>query len=253
MDIASICLAISATLTIQLDRSQFHHYDSINLSCAVPPDSGVWTLRRNTSSRSSEPCKSGWGKTRDPSSCTIQNAYLFDSGVYWCQSERGECSNAINLTVTSGTVILWISALPVTEGDEVVLLCQYKEEDNNRATSNFYANFYKDGAFIGTHASGKMTLPSVSRSDEGLYMCEHPTEGQSPQSWLAVSSKVGAQPLPPPPPPPRPPLMSPPRLVYTILLIILHTVMLIVCVSVYKMWAKARAEVKRASEHLSLG
>ncbi|XP_035005167.2 uncharacterized protein LOC118102783 [Hippoglossus stenolepis] len=251
MDFASICLLLSATVTIQLDRSQFHRYDSINLSCAVPPNSGVWTLRRNTSARNSEPCNTGWGESHDPSSFTIQVAYSFDSGVYWCESERGECSNAINLTVTDGRVILKSSALPVTEADEVVLLCLYKEEDDNTTTSNFSANFYKDGAVIGTRASGKMTFPSVSKSDEGLYMCEHPTKGRSPQSWLAVSSKVRAQPLPPPPPPPPPPLMSPPRLACTILLIVLYTAMLIVAVKVYTMWAKARAEAKRASERLS--
>ncbi|XP_060922693.1 uncharacterized protein LOC132996361 [Limanda limanda] len=252
MDVASICLVLSATLTVQLDRSQFHRYDSIKLSCAVPPSSGVWKLRRNSSNLISEPCNSSWGEVHDPPSCTIQEAYSFDSGVYWCESDRGECSNAINLTVTDGKVILKSSALPVTEAEELVLLCLYKEDEDGTATSNFSANFYKDGAVIGTRASGEMTFPSVSKSDEGLYMCEHPTGGRSPQSWFAVSTKVRAQPLPPSPPPP-PPLMSPPRLVFTILLIVLYTAMLIVAVKVYTMWAKARAEAKRASERLSLG
>ncbi|XP_062239776.1 uncharacterized protein LOC133949803 [Platichthys flesus] len=252
MDVASICLVLSATLTIQLDRSQFHRYDSIKLSCAVPSNSGVWKLRRNTSKLISEPCTSSWAEVPDPSSCTIQDAYPFDSGVYWCESDRGECSNAINLTVTDGKVILKSSALPVMEAEEVVLLCLYKEDEEGTTTSNFSANFYKDGVVIGTRPSGKMTFPSVSKSDEGLYMCEHPTEGRSPQSWFSVTSKVRAQPLPlPPPPPPPPPLMSTPRLVFTILLIVLYTVMLIVAVKVYTMWAKARAEAKRASEHPS--
>ncbi|CAB1414998.1 unnamed protein product [Pleuronectes platessa] len=186
-NVASICLVLSATLTVQLDRSQFHRYDSIKLSCA--------------------------------------DAYSFDSGLYWRESDGGECINAINLTITDGKVILKSSALPVMEAEEVVLVCLYKEDEDGTTTSNFSANFYKDGVVIGTRASGEMTFPSVSKSDEGLYMCEHPTEGRSPQSWFSVSSKVRAQPLPPPPPPP---LMSPPRLVFTILLIVLYTRMLIV-------------------------
>ena len=88
-------------------------------------------------------------------------------------------------------MILQSSARPVTEADEVVLLCLYKDEGDGTATSNFSTNFYKDGAVVGTRASGNMTFSSVSKSDEGLYMCEHPTKGRSPQSWLAVSSKGG--------------------------------------------------------------
>ena len=64
----------------------------------MPPNSGVWTLRRNTSAWISERCNTDWGESHDPSSCTIKVAYPFDSGVYWCESERGECSNAINVT-----------------------------------------------------------------------------------------------------------------------------------------------------------
>ncbi|XP_023265093.1 Fc receptor-like protein 5 [Seriola lalandi dorsalis] len=188
MEITSLCLMLSATLKIHPNRLQFFWYNPLSLSCAVPENSGVWTLRRNTSSWIAQPCSAGWGISHQLS-CNIDNTYPLDSGVYWCQSERGECSNAINITVNDGAVILESPALPVTEGDEVMLLCSYREEDVTEPMSNFSAKFYKDGVFLGAHPAGNMTFSSVSRSDEGFYRCEHPKRGQSPQSWLAVSSR----------------------------------------------------------------
>ncbi|XP_018544859.1 Fc receptor-like protein 5 [Lates calcarifer] len=249
MEITSLWLMLSATMSIHPNRSQFFQYDSITLSCAVPTNASVWILKRNTSSQISQPCSSGWGVPQG-SSCTIQGAYPTDSGEYWCESERGERSNTININVTGDAVILESPALPVTEGDNVTLRCYYKKEDNSKATSNFSAKFFKDGVFIGMHSTGNMTFLYVSKSDEGFYRCEHPTEGQSPQSWLAVSSKVITQ---PPPTPPPPPLMSLPRLLCTILLIVLYTVLLVVCLNVHRNRAIAQAEAKRASESLSSG
>ncbi|XP_071315921.1 Fc receptor-like protein 5 [Trachinotus anak] len=239
MAVTSLCLMLSATLNIHPNRLQFFWYDHISLSCAASENSGAWILKRNTSSQISEPCEPGWGMSNE-SSCTIHNTYPSDSGVYWCQSEHGECSNTINITVSEGVVILESPALPVADGEEVMLRCSYKEEDDSKATSNFSAKFYKDGVYIGTHPAGNMTL-TVSKSDEGFYKCGHPTKGQSPQSWLAVGRRVRAQ----------PPLMSLPRLICTILLTTLYTLLLIVCVKVHRNLAKAQDEVKRVSEHLS--
>ncbi|XP_038588732.1 Fc receptor-like protein 5 [Micropterus salmoides] len=238
MEMTSLCLMLS-TLTIHPNRSQFFWYDSVNLTCTVAGNSSGWRFKRNTSSLTSELC-SGWGMQRE-SHCTIQDAYPSDTGVYWCESERGECSNTVNITIADGPVILQSPALPVTAGDRVTLLCSCKEENGQKPRSDFSAKFYKDGVFIGTEAAGSMTFATVSMSDEGFYKCEHPTKGESPQSWLAV--KVGAEP---------PPLVSVPRLVCTILLIVVYSLMLIVCVNVHRTWAQARAEAKkRASDRLS--
>ncbi|XP_042257888.1 sialoadhesin-like isoform X2 [Thunnus maccoyii] len=238
MEITSLCLMLS-TLSIIPNRSQFFQYDRISLSCEAPANPSIWTVKRNTSKRTSQKCTYGWGIPSE-SSCIIQHAFPSDTGLYWCESQRGECSsNTVNITVTAGVVILESPGLPVTEGDDVTLLCSCKEKYETKSTSNF--SFYKNGDEIKTQPAGKMTLRAVSKSNEGLYKCKHPTKGESPQSWLAV--RAGATP---------PPLISP-HLLCTILLFIFYNVILIVCVLIYRRWAQARAEAKRrASHHLTL-
>ncbi|XP_068564189.1 low affinity immunoglobulin gamma Fc region receptor III-A-like [Cebidichthys violaceus] len=233
MGITSLCLMLS-TLVIHPNRSQFFLYDSITLTCGGASRSGGWTFKRNTSLRASQLCDTDWGVSNE-SSCVIEDAYPSDSGVYWCESELGECSNSVsvNVTVTGGDVILESPALPVTEGDEVTLLCTNKEGKNGNNPS---AKFFKDGVSIGTRAAGNVTFVKVSRSDEGLYHCELPTGGTSPQSWLAVQVRAEPPPLP---------LMPVPRLVCGVLLVVVHVVMFIVCVTILRKLAKARASSRR--------
>ena len=86
-------------------------------------------------------------------------------------------------------MILESPALPATVEEAVTLRCLHKAQGNSKATSDFSTKFYKDGVSIGTRPSGNITLPSVSKADEGFYKCEHPTGGQSAESWLSVSGK----------------------------------------------------------------
>ncbi|KAL2079201.1 hypothetical protein ACEWY4_024945 [Coilia grayii] len=103
------------------------------------------------------------------------------SGVYWCQSESGEQSNPVNITVHAGNVILEGPAHPVTEGDPLTLRCRYR-----RQPSNIRADFYKDGTLLHTSSTGEMTIPAVSKAHEGLYKCSNPERGESPESWITV-------------------------------------------------------------------
>ncbi|XP_024859175.1 Fc receptor-like protein 5 [Kryptolebias marmoratus] len=226
-----LCLVLSA-LRISPDRSQFFRYDSITLSC----NSSDWTVKRTVKGRTEE-CQPPWA-TRSGSSCRIANIYPADAGVYWCESQRGECSNKINISVTSHSVILESPPHAVLEGDNVTLRCSYKEEDDDESTSEFQAHFYKDGAFIGTETTGTKTLKSVSKSDEGFYKCQHPSDRESPQSWLAVRAREETKVSPTP----RPPLVPWTRVICGSLLFIFYNFILILCIYTYRKWARARAE-----------
>nr|XP_046236151.1 Fc receptor-like protein 5 [Scatophagus argus] len=222
MEVTSLCLIVSAALSVHPDKSQFFRYDDIRVTCAAPANTSGWTLRKNDSAAVAEPCEGD---------CTLGDVYPSDSGVYWCESAQDECSNAVNITVAVGPVILESPALPVTEGDLVTLRCSYKERYEKNRTSDFSAAFYKDGVFIGTQPAGKMVLPAASQRDEGFYTCEHPARGRSPQSWLAVRARPIII---------IPPVMSVPRLVCSILLFVLYTAILGLGIYTYRQWARGR-------------
>lgn len=93
---------------------------------------------------------------------------------------------------SDGYVILESPALPVREGNNLTLFCQYKKEETHNGTSDFSAHFYKNGVFFGTYPTGNITFSPVTKSDEGFYSCKHPTKGESPQSWLVVTSEGGS-------------------------------------------------------------
>ncbi|KAF7647064.1 hypothetical protein LDENG_00177980, partial [Lucifuga dentata] len=170
-------ISCAACLRMVPDRSQFFRYESVSVSCDGGGNSSAWSVKRNTSRHANAACP---GK-RTPSRCSITVLYRMDSGVYWCQSASGERSAAASITVTDGPVILEIPALPVTEGNNVTLSCRHKV-----TSSNLTADFYKDGVLIGSGAAGRMTIHSVSKSDEGLYRCNTSASRGSAESWMTV-------------------------------------------------------------------
>ncbi|XP_037403344.1 Fc receptor-like protein 5 isoform X4 [Pygocentrus nattereri] len=171
----------SDSLTVSPSRAQHFSAGSLSLSCEEQSNSTGWRVRRYTHSETVSDCSSGLGSVTG-STCNISSLSTSHTGVYWCESESGESSNPVNITVTNGSVILDSPVHPVTEGDPLTLRCLYRDPK----PSNLTAEFYKNGSLLQTQTTGEMTIRTVSKSDEGLYHCKHPERGESPQSWISV-------------------------------------------------------------------
>lgn len=96
-----ICLFLTVTLRVLPNRSQFFQYESVSLSCGEQGICSNWTLKRNTSVGTNQVCFEPQERS-NKSDCSLDDLYPFDSGVYWCESAAGECSDSVNITVTSG-------------------------------------------------------------------------------------------------------------------------------------------------------
>ncbi|KAM3591283.1 uncharacterized protein V6R79_026052 [Siganus canaliculatus] len=175
MEITALC-AVLGVLRVLPSKSQFFQYESVSLSCERN-----WTIKRYASKNISEDCSSD--EISEPD-CSIDDLYPSDSGFYWCESAAGECSETINITVTGGLVILESPVHPVVEGDNVTLGCRQK----TTSSSNFTAQFYRDGLLIGSSSTGTLTISSVSTDHQGLYKCSVSGAGQSPDAWLVVKA-----------------------------------------------------------------
>ena len=74
-----------------------------------------------------------------------------------------------------------IPARPVTEGQSVTLSCLLFQ--GRILDSNF--SFYKNDELLQSDFRRKLEISAVSKSDEGLYKCEHSGDS-SPESWMSV-------------------------------------------------------------------
>ncbi|CAI5661098.1 low affinity immunoglobulin gamma Fc region receptor II-a-like [Oreochromis niloticus] len=156
------------------NRLQFFEYESVSVHCKVDNNITEWSVKwkshkiANASHTSTSPC-------------TIYPSFESHSGEYWCETEDGIKSEALNITITAGSVILETPTHPVKEGNEVNLNCKNKETQSEHIT-----DFYKDGVSLGTWNQSSMNIKNVSKSDEGLYKCSISGAGESPESWLTV-------------------------------------------------------------------
>ncbi|PWA28121.1 hypothetical protein CCH79_00018287 [Gambusia affinis] len=182
MEVTTLC-AVFVSFQVFPNRSQFFRYESVafSLNCDQQEDAAAWRIKRNTSKQFNSLCPSYSAGTNE-SSCFLSELYETDSGVYWYESEAGKISNIINITVTDGELILDIPALPVMEGDDVVLRCRTRRT----LSGNISSTFYKDDLFIGNSVRGNITLQRVSKSHQGLYKCHITGVGESPDSFLTV-------------------------------------------------------------------
>ncbi|XP_039464236.1 low affinity immunoglobulin gamma Fc region receptor II-like isoform X3 [Oreochromis aureus] len=194
MDVRALCIRLLMTIMILLgvqgqkvdavslrvvpNRLQFFEYESVTFYCeGVDYCEVVQKFKGKIKS-----CNRTNVKTPTGSSCKMKTLYTDDSGEYWYDTEGGIRSNIINICVTNGPVILESPAVPVLIEETVTLSCR-----NKTISSNFTADFYKDGGHIHRSSTGNMTIHRVSKSNEGLYKCNISGAGESPESWLNIT------------------------------------------------------------------
>nr|XP_029138536.1 Fc receptor-like protein 5 isoform X6 [Labrus bergylta] len=152
----------SLILRLEPNRLQFFEYESLIFHCEGSHDStGLKILHRSKG----ELLKCRTTVTSKRSSCTIPTIFPEDSGQYWCESGDGKRSEIIHINVTDGPVILE-SPISVVEGEAVTLRCRHKT-----TSTNLSADFYKDSHYKRRSSTGNLSIPSVSKRDEGFYKC----------------------------------------------------------------------------------
>nr|WKW83674.1 leukocyte immune-type receptor [Carassius auratus] len=173
---------VSPPVSLIVSPSRTQHFTdvSLSLSCEEQSNSGGWRMRRYTDRGRLEGCSSLWG-SQTGSTCSIRSTSTEDTGVYWCESESGEKTHPVNITVHPG-VILESPVHPVTEGENLTLHCL----DKYSTPPNLRADFYKDGTLIQNNIT-EMILSNFSKSHEGFYSCKHRERGESPKSWISVT------------------------------------------------------------------
>ncbi|KAJ8007917.1 hypothetical protein DPEC_G00099160 [Dallia pectoralis] len=141
---------LQSSVSLSPNRTQHFTLKSLYLSCDQKGNSTGGRLMRYTETGVESGCSSNW-RSITGSTCNITSTSTWDSGVYWCESGSGQSSNAVNITVSVGAVILESPAHPVTEGNSVTLQFPF-----NQTNMNITAEFYKDGELIYNETTNKI-------------------------------------------------------------------------------------------------
>lgn len=88
-------------------------------------------------------------------------------------------------------MILESPALPVAEGDEVVLRCSAETPSSSTPSSSALSSFYRDGVLIRRSSTGTLPIHSISMAEGGVYRCSTGA-GESPESQLTVVARGSA-------------------------------------------------------------
>ncbi|XP_054881171.1 obscurin-like [Poeciliopsis prolifica] len=166
----------AASLTVSPVREKIFTFDEVHLQCTG--SAANWRVKRTAESSASD-C-SVWG-VMTGSLCTFRSRW-FHKAVYWCESGSGEFSNAVNITIHHGDLLLVSPVHPVTEGAPVTLSCVTREQDKLSDVI-----FYHNDKLRQNDDRGELTISTVSRLDDGFYKCEH-LGNVSPQSWVAIQA-----------------------------------------------------------------
>uniref|UniRef100_A0A8C6V276 Ig-like domain-containing protein n=1 Tax=Neogobius melanostomus TaxID=47308 RepID=A0A8C6V276_9GOBI len=162
------------------NSSQHLTYDTVSVSCGSSDED--WRVQMfSLTNLSLHRCPS---QTGDKHECKLSTDEEIRA-VFWCESGRGEMTDAVNITIHSIFCDLVDPAQPVPEGCSVSLTCKLGQSAEFSSV-----RFYKDGQLIQEGSLRTYSFSALSKSDEGLYKCGiHLTSNKvltSPESWLSV-------------------------------------------------------------------
>ncbi|XP_074480581.1 Fc receptor-like protein 5 isoform X3 [Sebastes fasciatus] len=175
----------AASLTVSPDRAQHFINQLVSLSCEG--NSTKWRVMWFYESGSLIDCTI-WG-TMTGSTCTINRYWI--SGVYWCESETGQFSNAVNITIQYDGIILVSPVHPVAEGHPVTFGCKLKTEKVLHDV-----DFYRNDKLIKNHTNGELIISAVSTSDEGFYRCKGKESPPGSRNWTSKESWMSVKYVP---------------------------------------------------------
>ncbi|KAM8862228.1 uncharacterized protein AB9W97_017730 isoform 2-T2 [Spinachia spinachia] len=170
----------AASLTVSPQRLQHFRTESLSLSCEG--NSTEWRVMRADEDGFVSSCSS-WGRM-NRSTCNAGDRAR--SAVYWCESAT-QSSNAANITIHSGDVVLVSPVHPVAEGHSVTLGCKLRTEN-----LLYNVDFYRNDQLLPNGVRGELLLSAVTKSHEGFYKCRGRTSPRgldtltSAESWLSV-------------------------------------------------------------------
>ncbi|KAM3590527.1 uncharacterized protein V6R79_011171 [Siganus canaliculatus] len=179
---------LTGTASISVSPSKVQHFTSDSVSLSCEGNATKWRVMRFSASSYLTRCTT-WG-TMTGSTCNIHRSQHID-GVYWCESDAGEFSNAVNITGQHHGMIMESPVHPIAEGASVTLSCKSSMGDTLSKV-----DFYKNGKLIQNDSGAALTLTEVSKSDEGFYQCKGKDSTQrrqswaSPESWVSVKSGI---------------------------------------------------------------
>ncbi|KAI5104670.1 Fc receptor-like protein 5, partial [Silurus meridionalis] len=163
------------SLIISPSRTQHFIGGSLSLSCEDQSNSTGWTVRRYTDSEGVLDC-SQWGSVTG-STCIISFLYTSYTGVYWCESESGENSNPVNITVHGESppvsLIISPSRTQYFTRDPLSLSC----EDQSISTGWTVRRYTDSEGVLDCSQWGSVTgstchISFLSTSYTGVYWCE---------------------------------------------------------------------------------
>ncbi|GLD48606.1 low affinity immunoglobulin gamma Fc region receptor III-like protein [Lates japonicus] len=188
MEVTALCFRLMMVLMVLLDsnvhsqtdsplflivpnRLQFFQYESVSFHCELPDGSSQLRGIRNNNQFIPN-CD-----MRRTLTCNIHPAYDTDSGEYWCETEGGERSSSINITVTepqpshhrSSDVLipLWIS-VTLTLVLVLLLLLGLFHFRNHRVFLPLYSLVFSETQTAVSHSGENQQTVSAEDDADGV-------------------------------------------------------------------------------------